>query len=181
MEKISLCDRGSVVVEAALIFPIFFLLIFAATDMVRLIDLTGRVNQSSALIADTVSREVKIDEAELSDSLKLISQITSTESVENSLSLKISAISSQPTIGTNILWTRLFSNAAASCETATPTLDKYSTETQGRKNTGYYVVVDLCVQPTGAFFLSRLFLAKKMRLRSQSISVATHPAIRSLE
>ena len=164
--------------ETAFILPLFFLLIFVGTDLVRLVELTARLNQSAAVIADNLSREGFIDETEISDNLKLAEQIISMESAENYLSLEISAISRHPTAGTVVLWTRSFSEGEVSCSTLTPEFDTYSAESQESEKIGFFIVVDLCVVPGESFFLSQLYLAKEMRLRSQSISIASHPSIR---
>lgn len=178
MDEFLRCSRGSILVETAFILPLFFLLIFVGTDLVRLVELTARVNQAVAVIADNLSREEFQDETEFSDSLKLADHIISMENAENYLFLEISAISSHPTVGTVVLWTRSFSEGEVSCNTLTPEFDTNSTEAQESKKIGFFVVVNLCVMPGESFFLSQLYLAQEMRLRSLSISVASHPSIR---
>lgn len=174
-------DRGSVLVESAFILPVFVLLIFAGIDMARLIDLTSRVNQTAALISDILSREPTVSETDLSDSLKLAFQIVNPKGSENFLSLKISAISSQSTKGIGIIWSRLFKDEAEFCAMVAPELGVSLSEAQESVKIGYFVVVDLCVRPAETFILSRLVLVKELRLRSRSISIASHPSIRSLD
>jgi TadE-like protein len=168
-------------VETALILPLFFLLIYAGIDLVRLVALTGQVNQSSAVISGILAREEYIDEVELSDSLKLASQILSLENTENSLALGITAISSHPRLGTVVLWKRSYSDEGGSCNTQNPEFNTSAVEAKESEKIGFLIVVNLCAIPAETFFLSQLYLALDLRLSSQSVSMALHPAVRILD
>ncbi|MEH6475785.1 MAG: TadE/TadG family type IV pilus assembly protein [Sneathiella sp.] len=179
--RLPCCDQGSVLVETALILPFIFLLIFVGVDLVRLIELTSRVNQSSAVIANNLGRQAQIDDAEIFNSLALAYQVMGNNRAESSLSLKISAISIQRTKGTAVLWARLLSEEAETCGSNTPDFSEPSTQFQESKAINFFVVVDLCVVPKKAFYISHLHLANAMHLRSLSIYIAAHPAIRTIE
>jgi Flp pilus assembly protein TadG len=170
-----------VLVETALILPIFVLLLLAGIDILRFFELDDRVNQAVDLIAKHYAYEEILIGDDFYESLLLAEKIVTENRYSSILSLQISALSIGPSSGNKVFWTRSISNGEITCSSRMPEFPNFMEEKTESFKVSFFIITTLCAKPVKEFFFTSIFTFENLNIRSQGVAVATSSAIRNLE
>lgn len=100
--------RGVMMVEAALIFPVFLAMMLGGFEIARYINVAEKVSRSSVTVADIVSRSNNLTEAEIQDVFFAVQTILSPYYGTGAQSrVIISSVTRPPNQNPTIVWQRM--------------------------------------------------------------------------
>lgn len=149
------CERGSVAIETALIFPVLITMFFGMIEFGQAFTVQRRVQSVASTVADLVSQNQSVSTSDLNDIASVGVQLMRPYS-STTLGLQISSIAADSNNKVTVQWSCVWANLSASA-VCTATGAAYNSLPAGLLSAGQSVIVgqtSFPYQPIFGAFLS---------------------------